>query len=108
MGSKEWRSGSEVREEGKDCSHAIGRVGRDNKKSVLEVLQVLDFELSPSMHATAAKAISRNSGSSFLMEQVGEAGSKPSMSPGEALDGPLGFSLPKTRQRMTHALPKWA
>lgn len=73
------------------------RVGRDDEKSVVEVLQVLYFEPSPSMSTMAVEVIFGNNGNNFLKEQIGEVGSEPSMSPGEALDGPLSFLLPKDK-----------
>ncbi|RVW15297.1 Auxin response factor 8 [Vitis vinifera] len=73
------------------------RVGRDDEKSVVEVLQVLYFEPSPSMSTMAVEVIFGNNGNNFLKEQIGEVGSEPSVSPGEALDGLLGFLLPKDK-----------
>ena len=57
------------------------------------------FELSPSVHYTVVKALSRESGSIFLLEQVGKAGSKPSVSPFEALDGSWGFLTTKDKAK---------
>lgn len=54
-----------------------------------------DFVLSPFVHTTMTKGLFRNSASSFLLEQVGEVGSKSSMNPVEALDGSMGFLIPK-------------
>ena len=66
--SKGWHRDSKVREEGDDCSRTIGRVGRDEGKSVVDVLEVLDFVPSHSMHTSTVKAPSRNSGSNLLLE----------------------------------------
>lgn len=51
--SKEWHRDSEVREEGEGRACMVGRVWRDEGKSVAEVLQVLDSVPSPSVHAMA-------------------------------------------------------
>ena len=60
---------------------------------------MLGSELSPSMHYTVVKALSRESGSIFLLEQVGKEGSKSSVSPFEALDGSLGFLPTKDKAK---------
>ena len=61
---------------------------------------------SPSVHDTVVTELSGESGSSFLMERVGEVGSKPFMSPFEALDGSLGFSPTKHKAKGGPRSPK--
>lgn len=52
-------------------------VGKDEVKSVEEVLQVSGTETSLTVHITTVKVVLRHSDNNFLMGQVGEVGSVP-------------------------------